>query len=79
MYAVKHRHAEELLDKTIARLAAVRCGVLPMALIALLDQEKTLKHLLEHHYEREDRALFRLACDTLPDSVWAELSRTLHP
>jgi hypothetical protein len=27
-------------------------------LISLLDEERTLKHLLEYHHEREEKALF---------------------
>lgn len=79
VYALEHRRLEELLNQAGTRLAvARRRGVKPAALIALLDQEKTLKHLLEHHHERENRALFRLVRDALPDRTLLELAQALH-
>lgn len=70
VYIVEHRRAEELLEKAVARLAlARRRGVKPAALIALLDHEKTLKHLIEHHDDREDLALFKLMREAMPDAA----------
>lgn len=81
VYLAEHRRAEELLDKAVARLAlARRRGVKPAALIALLDQEKTLKNLVDHHDDRENMALFKLTRETMPDAVQVELTRALrHP
>lgn len=81
VYVAEHRRAEELLDKAVARLAlARRRGVKPAALIALLDQEKTLKNLIEHHDDREGLALFKWARAAMPDAAQLELTQALrHP
>jgi len=59
VYLAEHRRLEELVDKVCAHLAAIRRrGIKPAMLIGLLDQEKTLKHVLEHHHEREEKGLY---------------------
>lgn len=60
VYRAEHRRIELLLHKAAGRLAqARRGGITSRALIALLDHEGTLKHLIEHHHEREEKGLFR--------------------
>lgn len=59
VYRAEHRRIEQLLEKAAARLAiAQRHGITAAVLISLLDEERTLKHLLEHHHEREEKGLF---------------------
>jgi len=59
VYRAEHRRIEQLLKKAAERLTnAQRLGITPTVLISLLDEERTLKHLLEHHHEREEKGLF---------------------
>lgn len=59
VYRAEHRRIEQLLHKAAERLAIARCrGITPAVLILLLDEERSLKHLLEHHHEREEKGLF---------------------
>jgi hemerythrin HHE cation binding domain-containing protein len=59
VYRAEHRRIEQLLTKTTQRLASARChGITPAMLISLLDEERTLKRLVEHHHEREENGLF---------------------
>lgn len=79
VYALEHRRLEELLDKAATRLAiARRRGVQPAALVALLDQEHTLKHVLEHHQQREDQALFAELRESLPQEICTQLGAALR-
>lgn len=80
VYALEHRRIEELLQRQITRLAkARRHGVSTTRLIALLDEEKTLKHLVEHHHQREEMALFAAVGPALPAEARAQLTRGLMP
>ncbi|MGH8279194.1 MAG: hemerythrin domain-containing protein [Gammaproteobacteria bacterium] len=81
VYTSEHRRAEEFLQKAAAQLAlARRRGVKPSALIALLDHEKTFKGLIEHHDEREEKALFCLLREAMPEDVQLGLIKALrHP
>lgn len=59
VYRAEHRRIEQLMEKAAERLTnAQRRGITPAVLISLLDEERTLKHLLEHHHEREEKARF---------------------
>lgn len=59
VYRAEHRRIEQLMKKAAERLTnAQRHGITPAVLISLLDEERTLKHLLEHHHEREEKGLF---------------------
>ncbi len=59
VYLAEHRRIEQFVRKAMERLArARRFGVTAAAMIALLDEEKTLKHVVEHHHEREEKGLF---------------------
>lgn len=79
VYLSEHRRAEELLDQAVTRLAqARRRGVKPASLIALLDEEKTLKSLMDHHDDRENMALFRLTRASMPDAAQLELTQALR-
>lgn len=79
VYTLEHRRLEELLDKASTRLAiARRRGVQPAALIMLLDQEHALKHMLEHHHQREDQALFIELRDALPPEVREQLAQAMR-
>ncbi|MGH8370592.1 MAG: hemerythrin domain-containing protein [Gammaproteobacteria bacterium] len=77
-YIAEHRRLEDLLNSTCARLAtARRRGVTPSALIALLDDEKTLKHALEQHLLREEEEFSPTSQHALPKEVSSELIRAL--
>lgn len=79
VYRAEHRRIESLLAKNCARLVhARRRGMTATALIALLDEEKTLKHLLEHHHEREEMALFVELRHILPGEVRAQLAGVVN-
>ena len=59
VYRAEHRRIEALLRNTEERLRrACPARMTPCVLIGLLDAERTLKHLVQHHHEREERALF---------------------
>ncbi len=59
VYRAEHRRIEQLLRKAGDRLNRARaCEITPAVLISLLDEERTLKHLVDHHHEREEKALF---------------------
>lgn len=59
VYRAEHRRIEQLLRKAADRLTHARGSAATSAvLISLLDDERTLKRLLEHHHEREEQALF---------------------
>ncbi|HEX5339408.1 MAG TPA: hemerythrin domain-containing protein [Gammaproteobacteria bacterium] len=78
-YIAEHRRLEELLNSTCARLAtARRRGVTASALIALLDDEKTLKHALEQHLQREEEQFSPASQDALPEEVSSELMLALR-
>jgi len=78
VYAAEHRRLEELVDKARAHLAAIRRrGVKPAMLVGLLDQEKTIKHVLEHHHEREEKGLFNELRGRLPAEVSQHLMAAL--
>lgn len=59
VYRAEHRRIEQLLAKTGGRLRCDgRRGITASTLISILDEERTLKRLVEHHHEREEMALF---------------------
>lgn len=67
-----------MLEKASTRLAiARRRGVTSAALINMLDEEKTLKNVTEHHHLREETALFKAARELLPDEARAALVHDL--
>lgn len=60
VYRAEHRRIDQLLVKAGERLRRLgRRGVQAAVLISILDEERTLKRLVEHHHEREETALFR--------------------
>ena len=78
VYRAEHRRIMLLLARLIERMMrVVQRSVKPAGLIALLDQERSLKHLLEHHHHREEIALFNEKRRTLPAETRAALSRAL--
>ncbi|HEX8757204.1 MAG TPA: hemerythrin domain-containing protein [Steroidobacteraceae bacterium] len=59
VYRAEHRRIEQLLARTGERLRREgHLGMTAAALISILDEERTLKRLVEHHHEREETALF---------------------
>ena len=76
VYCAEHRRIQLLLGKSREGLAhAQPRGMRATALIALLDEEKTLKHLVDHHHEREETALFAELRHVLPGEVHTQLVR----
>lgn len=59
LYRAEHRRIEQLLGKAADRLASAhRSEITAAVIIELLDAERVLKHLVAHHHEREEQALF---------------------
>lgn len=78
VYRAEHQRIGQLLEKNIRHLAQARQrGMTPAGLITLLDEEKTLKHVLEHHHEREEKGLFTELRGQLPADVGEALMRAL--
>jgi hypothetical protein len=78
VYQAEHERIGQLLEKNIQHLAQARQrGMTPAGLIALLDEEKTLKHVLEHHHEREEQGLFAELRLQLPAGIRDELRGAL--
>jgi hypothetical protein len=78
VYMAEHRRLEELLHKVGIQLAtARRRGVTPAVLIALLDEEKTLKRAVEYHYQREEITLFTVLRQPLLEEVHSGLVHVL--
>ena len=79
VYSAEHQRIQELASKLSARFAKLRRrGVTSAALIALLDEEKTLKHILEHHHAREEMALFANLPQVLSETQRGELAHALR-
>ncbi|MGH8402528.1 MAG: hemerythrin domain-containing protein [Gammaproteobacteria bacterium] len=81
VYISEHRRLENTLNNAHIRLtAARRRGITAVALIALLDEEKTLKHILEHHLQREEAAFSTILRQSLPMDVSTSVVHALmHP
>ncbi|HEX6549896.1 MAG TPA: hemerythrin domain-containing protein [Gammaproteobacteria bacterium] len=78
VYRAEHQRIGQLLERNIHHLAQARQrGMTPAGLIGLLDEEKTLKHVLEHHHEREEKDLFTELRGRLPADIGEELKRAL--
>jgi hemerythrin-like domain-containing protein len=78
VYRAEHGRIRMLLDKVSTRLTeALQEGPTARRLIGLLDAERTLKRLLEHHHRREEMALFDEMRHSLPERVRVSLSRAL--
>lgn len=59
VYRAEHRRIEQLLDNAAQRLErACATRITAATIISLLDEERTLKHLIEHHHDREEQGLF---------------------
>lgn len=78
VYMVEHRKLLELTCELDNKLAtARRRGITPAMLIDLLDEEMTLKHVFEHHHEREEKGLFEELPMYLPVEAKARLRAVL--
>ncbi len=78
VYRSEHQRIMQRLERIAERVA--RGGlrrVRPSGLIALLDQERALKHLIEQHHHREEVALFNEMRRALPADTRAALGRAL--
>lgn len=78
IYRAEHRRSEQLLEKAWERLAHERRrGITTASLISLIDEERTLKHLIEHHHEREEKGLFGELRAELPAEARSALGAAL--
>ena len=66
VYLAEHRRIAQLLRKALDRLARASRSATTAAAIVALDGEHTLKHVVEHHHEREEKGLFA----ELQDAGW---------
>jgi hypothetical protein len=74
LYSSEHDKVQELLKKIECRLLSLRDDRLSgkamrRGIIALLDEQKTLKGVCEHHQEREEVGLLP-ELDKLTDTQW---------
>lgn len=74
LYSSEHDKVHELLQKTAGRLLPLRddhlsSKAMRRGIIALLDEQKTLKGVCEHHQEREEIGLLP-ELDKLSDTEW---------
>lgn len=66
-YRAEHRKLSALLDRLCGEIEALPDGALPAPrLIELIEREKTLKGVAEHHQAREEQDLYTLL-DRSPD------------
>ncbi len=78
VYRAEHRRIRLYLEKLDEWLTRARHDGAPAGmLIGLLDRERTLKHLLEHHHHREEMSLFAEMRQRLPARLHAALGRAL--
>jgi len=81
VYAAEHRRIERLtgeLSEVFVEMPPD--GMKPSHLIAILDAEKTLKNVLDHHHRREELAMFDALRHGIPERVRTELIEAmLHP
>ena len=78
VYRAEHRRITLYLEKLDEWLTRAQADGAPAGmLIGLLDRERTLKHLLEHHHHREEMALFTELRRGLPARARAALGRAL--
>lgn len=58
-YRAEHRKLLALLDRLLIRFESLsRDSLDPLQLIALIEQEKVLKGVAEHHHQREEQDLY---------------------
>lgn len=84
LYLKEHEKLRQLLAAVGAGLAEIRAGGLDARqlrrnVLALLEREKTLKGLLEHHEQREESAMFPMLERQLAPEALAALVAELAP
>lgn len=78
LYRAEHRRIRLYVEKVDEWLTRAQHDGAPAGmLIGLLDRERTLKHMLEHHHHREEIALFNDLRRGLPARLHAALGRAL--
>ncbi len=78
VYRAEHRRIRLFLEPIGEWLVRARQNGAPAGmLIGLLDRERTLKHLLEHHHHREEVALFTHMRSSLSPRQQASLGEAL--
>jgi len=76
VYRLEHERIALLADEYAARVAAMARQVFPdertqrEAALKLLDAAHALRHLLEHHHQREEMALAQELPDALQQAAW---------
>lgn len=73
VFSGEHRKLEALLGKVWTALAQLRRRPSRRGVIELIEREKTLKHVAEHHHLRENEALFPALDAALPADQRAAL------
>lgn len=78
LYRAEHRRIRLYVEKVDEWLTRAQHDGAPAGmLIGLLDRERTLKHMLEHHHHREEIALFAEMRRSPPMGLHAALGRAL--
>lgn len=82
LYLLEHQRIRELADEHLQRLQAMARRPRPrgrarhQAVLDLLDAAHALRHLSEHHHEREEMALAHELPLDVQEAAWAQLPST---
>lgn len=75
VFRLEHARIRELIDRVVARVERLDAAPGARELIALLERQATLKHVLEHHTERERAILYPRLQEVVPEAERDELVR----
>ena len=78
VYDGEHRKLERQLKRCVTRFADLCRDPSPGGLVGLLEAEKTLKHLSEHHHQREEESLFPALTEHLDSDELRELEQAFR-
>lgn len=74
VYIAEHQRIRSLMEALEVNFSELSPRVIePSNLIAILDAEKTLKSVLDHHHQREEQAMFEGLRHAIPDSARVDL------
>lgn len=85
LYLLEHERITLLADEYVARVAAmVKRAPAPgqeqhQVALALIDAAHALRHLVEHHHEREEKALAHELPARVQEAAWQQLRPQTEP